>query len=56
MEKTIIKIERLILKSLDEKDAAEVLAYYQRNKEFLNEWEASKDEEYFTLNYQIRDI
>lgn len=54
MEKTIIKTKRLILKTLDENYAAEVLDYYQRNKEFLNEWEASKDEEYFTLNYQSK--
>lgn len=54
MEKIIIKTKRLILKNLDEKAAAEVLDYYQRNKEFLNEWEARKKEEYFTLNYQSK--
>ena len=52
MEKTIIKTKRLVLKTLDESSAAEVLDYYQRNKKFLNEWEASKNEDCFTLNYQ----
>jgi ribosomal-protein-alanine N-acetyltransferase len=35
MKKTIIKSKRLILKKLDENDAAEVLTYYQKNKWFL---------------------
>jgi ribosomal-protein-alanine N-acetyltransferase len=54
MEKTSIKTKRLNLKTIDQSSAAEVLDYYQRNKDFLNEWEASKNEEYFTLNYQIK--
>jgi len=54
MEKTIIKTKRLILKNLDENAAVEVLDYYQRNREFLNEWEASKNNKYFTLKHQIK--
>jgi len=54
MEKTILKSKRLILKTLDGNSAAEVLAYYQRNKEFLSQWEPNKKEEYYTLDYQIK--
>ncbi|HZK24551.1 MAG TPA: hypothetical protein VFC74_04110 [Oscillospiraceae bacterium] len=32
--------------------AEQVLAYYQRNQEFLAPWEAVKEEEFFTLTYQ----
>ena len=37
MEKTILKSKRLILKTLDENSAAEVLTYYQRNKDEINQ-------------------
>ncbi|MBK1811633.1 GNAT family N-acetyltransferase [Clostridium sp. YIM B02505] len=39
--------ERLILKVLDEASAGQVLDYYMRNRDFLEEWEATKDEEFY---------
>jgi len=47
----VYETNRLVLKVLDEKDANIVLEYYLRNKDFLEEWEAKKSEEYYTLNY-----
>ncbi|WP_035099356.1 GNAT family N-acetyltransferase [Anoxybacteroides tepidamans] len=43
---------RLVLRELDETFALTVLSYYQRNKDFLQEWEAERSEEFFTLEYQ----
>ncbi|WP_261852204.1 GNAT family N-acetyltransferase [Clostridium folliculivorans] len=40
--------KRLILKVLDEANAGQVLDYYMRNRDFLEEWEATKDEEFYT--------
>ncbi|GFP76113.1 GNAT family N-acetyltransferase [Clostridium fungisolvens] len=46
MQKTY-ETDRLILKVLDEADAGQVLNYYMRNRGFLEEWEPTKDEEYY---------
>lgn len=43
---------RLILKTLDESFADQVLNFIVRNKEFHKVWEAQKSAGYFTLNYQ----
>ncbi|GFZ29822.1 alanine acetyltransferase [Clostridium zeae] len=43
----LYETERLILKILDETDAGQVLDYYMRNRDFLEEWEATKDEEFY---------
>ena len=42
--------ERLILKQLNENNADQVLNYYLRNKNFLAEWEAKREENYYSLN------
>ena len=39
--------DRLILKVLDEANAEQVLDYYIRNKDFLEEWEPTKEEEFY---------
>ena len=44
--------EHLVLKGLDENSANLVLDYYKRNTDFLKEWEAVKDSEFYTLDYQ----
>lgn len=48
--KRCYETERLILKVLDENSADIVLDYYIRNKGFLEEWEATKREEFYTLD------
>lgn len=44
----IYETERLLLKILDMSRAEQVLDYYIRNKEFLEEWEAVKSERFYT--------
>lgn len=48
----IIETDRLILKALDESHAADVLAFYEKNKVFLKPWEAHRHEKFFTLETQ----
>lgn len=48
----VIETDRLILKVLDESHAAEVLAFYEKNKCFLKPWEAYRHEKFFTLETQ----
>ncbi len=48
----IYQTERLLLKVLDKSCAEQVLDYYVRNKEFLKEWEALKEEEFYTKTSQ----
>ncbi|WP_207652399.1 GNAT family protein [Desulfosporosinus sp. FKB] len=46
-----LETERLILMVLDETFADLVLDYYKRNSEFLQEWEAKKEPEFYTIRY-----
>jgi [ribosomal protein S5]-alanine N-acetyltransferase len=46
--------ERLILKVLDETSSELVLDYLIRNKEFLKEVEPTRDEEFYTIDYQAK--
>ena len=50
MEK-VYETDRLILKTLDRCYAGAVLDYYERNKLFLEEWEAVKSDDFYTLQY-----
>lgn len=52
----VYKTERLILKLLDETYAGLVLDYYLRNKMFLEEWEPIKSEEFYTFEYQEKQL
>lgn len=54
--KRIYKTERLTLKVLDKNDANIVLDYYTRNREFLNEWEAIKEKEFYTKKYHEEQL
>ena len=42
--------DRLMLKVLDETNAAQVLDYFVRNRSFLDEWEMKHPEEFYTLS------
>jgi ribosomal-protein-alanine N-acetyltransferase len=44
--------ERLILKLPEKSFAPLILDYYNRNVQFLEEWEPIKDESFYTLKYQ----
>jgi [ribosomal protein S5]-alanine N-acetyltransferase len=48
----IYETERLLLKILDKSSTDAVLDFYKRNKEFFQEWEPIRDEEFYTKNYQ----
>lgn len=55
MEK-IYETERLILKVLDKSAAEVILDYYSRNREFLAEWEPSKEDEFYTMEYHREQL
>lgn len=55
MEK-IYETQRLVLKVLDKTYAELVLNYYSRNKEFLEEWEPYKSEEFYTKEYHEKQL
>lgn len=44
--------DRLLLKVLDKSQADQVLDYYIRNRDFLEEWEAEKGEEFYSVACQ----
>nr|WP_300004728.1 GNAT family N-acetyltransferase [Tissierella sp.] len=52
----IYETERLLLKVLDKTYAELVLEYYLRNRDFLNEWEPSRDEEFYTNTYHEQQL
>ncbi|MDR3540367.1 MAG: GNAT family N-acetyltransferase [Desulfosporosinus sp.] len=47
-----LETDRLILKVLDENSAGLLLDYYERNNEFLKEWEPVRDSNFYTIAYQ----
>ncbi|WP_041701787.1 GNAT family N-acetyltransferase [Gottschalkia acidurici] len=48
--------ERLELKVLDESYGELVLDYYERNREFLREWEPERKEIFYSLNLQKNQL
>lgn len=52
----IYETERLILKVLDKSYAQLVVDYYLRNKSFLQEWEPLKSKEFYTKEYQEKQL
>lgn len=52
----LYETERLILLTLGESDAARVLNYYIRNKDFLEEWEPLKSEVFYTAGFQREQL
>lgn len=51
-----IVTERLLLKSIDESNANQLLDYIVRNQEFLKEWEISRPLEFYSLDAQKENI
>lgn len=54
--KKFYETDRLILKVLDKTYAGQVLDYYKRNKEFLEEWEPVRSSEFYTLEAQAAQL
>ncbi|MDF2587023.1 MAG: alanine acetyltransferase [Anaerocolumna sp.] len=52
----VYETNRLILKILDNSYAPRVLDYYERNKDFLEEWEAIKKDDFYTETYQKKQL
>ncbi|WP_214483679.1 GNAT family protein [Bacillus sp. SM2101] len=52
----IYETERLVLRQIDKTFVEEVLAYYQRNKDFLAEWEVQRPSDFYTLEVQENNI
>lgn len=48
--------DRLILKVLDETNAGQILDYYTRNRDFLEEWELKRSDEFYTLEAQAAQL
>ncbi|MDD7793396.1 GNAT family N-acetyltransferase [Clostridium sp. 'White wine YQ'] len=55
MEK-IYETERLILKVINKNYAEDVIEYYIRNRDFLEEWEPIKSGEFYEREYQEKAI
>lgn len=52
----VLKTKRLILKVIDETYGEEVLAYFERNKELLENWDPKRKDEFYTLEYQRNQL
>ncbi|PAB60439.1 GNAT family N-acetyltransferase [Anaeromicrobium sediminis] len=52
----LIETNRLALRILDESYGVKVLDFYLRNKEFFQVWEPRRDEEFFRLEFQKRQL
>ncbi len=52
----VIETERLLLKGSDPQMAAGVLNYYLNNRQFFEEWEPSRREEFFTSGFQRESL
>lgn len=48
--------DRLFLRILKPNSARDVLDYYKRNYDFLNEWEPKRTKDFYTLSYQKRQL
>ncbi len=48
--------DRLFLRILKPNSARDVLDYYKRNYDFLNEWEPKHTKDFYTLSYQKRQL
>lgn len=48
--------EHLVLKVLEEGDAHMVLDYYDRNREFLKEWEPVRTDEFYSREFHEKEL
>lgn len=55
MQRTI-ETDRLVLKTLDWRDARIVRNYYQSNREFLEEWEPVREDSFYTEEGQREEL
>lgn len=53
---TIYETRRLLLRTPELSFAPMVTDYYLRNREFLSEWEPVRDEEFYTQEYQKKQL
>jgi ribosomal-protein-alanine N-acetyltransferase len=51
-----IRTERLSLEPLRERHAASFLAYYERNRAYLQRWEPLRNQDFYTEPYQQSEI
>jgi ribosomal-protein-alanine N-acetyltransferase len=52
----IYKTDRLMLKVLDGASAMPVLEYFDRNRAFLEEWEPTRPDDFYTLKYHAAQL
>lgn len=52
----IIETPRLLLQTIDESRSADVLEFVVRNRDFLREWEPKREPEYYTEDFQRRQL
>lgn len=54
--KRVYETDRLMLRILNEDSSPQVLDYYIRNKDFLEEWELKRPKEFYTLEAQASQL
>lgn len=52
----VYETDRLMLKILDETNSPQVLDYYMRNRDFLEEWEPKQPNDFYTLEAQAAQL
>lgn len=52
----IYETDRLFLKILDRSSASSILGYYERNREFLEEWEPLRSRNFYTVRYHEEQL
>lgn len=48
--------DNLVLRVIDGSRAGQALDYYMRNRDFLEEWEAAKGEDFYTVEYHKNQL
>jgi len=54
--KLIYETERLLLRILDDNNSEKVLDYLIRNKDFFEEFEPQRNEEFYTIGFQASEL
>lgn len=52
----VLLTDRLVVKTIDASYAQPVLAYYLRNKDFLEEWDPFRENEFYTIENQVKQL
>lgn len=53
---TFYETQRLLLRTPELSFAPMITDYYMKNREFLSEWEPVRPEEYYTTEYQEKQL